>query len=838
MKGYICIHGHFYQPPRENPWLERIVIQDSAFPYHDWNARVHAECYAPNAVSRILDSGGKINTIVNNYEDISFNFGPTLLNWMEDHSPDIYKKIIRADRLSVKRRNGHGNAIAQAYNHMIMPLANRRDKVTQIHWGIRSFEKHFGRLPEGMWLPETAVDIETLEILSDHGIKFTLLAPRQARRVRPVKSLHWQDVSDGSIDTTRPYLARLPSGSTMALFFYNGDIAHDVAFGGMLAKGDAFEGRLVGALPPDSKTPRLVNVATDGETYGHHHRFGDMALSYVLDRITHNPEVQLTNYGEYLSLHPPNHLVTIIDNSSWSCVHGVERWRADCGCKAGGHGDWNQRWRATLRETLDWLRYKLIAIYKDHAAPLLKDPWQARDDYIRVVADRTAQTREAFLADHVVRNLTPAERIRVFQLLEMQRNAMLMYTSCGWFFDEVSGIEAVQVLCYAARAIELAEKITRQLIENEFTERLKEAQSNISDMGSGADIYRKFALPAKTGLRDVAIHFAISSFIDRNDRKNILGAYTIELTEYDRHSNANAVAAVGMVRVRSVITEEEASFVFAALRQELHDYHCVVRACDRSGEAAEDDGDLFPRQSYGELVDSLFASLKEEGAGSALTVIEHHLGKDRHTIKDLFKDEREELLNVELQSELEYVGVTMEEIYRKTSFLTTLLTECGHRVPTPFTLAAEVALKRKLVAELDDPASTADSMGKLLDEIKRWNISLDNEWIKLTLRQRLEREMRLLQASPETENLRQVNGLLAKMYLFPIQEINLWQAQNIFFELLSTSYQANKEAAEEGDEEAIRWLAEFGRLGMGLLINVDNVAAGLQAAREKETKEE
>ncbi len=825
MKGYICIHGHFYQPPRENPWLERIEVQDSAYPHHDWNARVHAECYAPNAVSRILNGDGRIASIVNNYENISFNFGPTLLHWMEQASPDIYRKIMEADKNSMERRGGHGNAIAQPYNHMIMPLANRRDKITQVVWGIRSFQKHFGREPEGMWLPETAVDSETLEILYEHGIRFTLLAPRQARRVRALGAIRWRDVAEGSIDTTIPYQVRLPCGGTIAVFFYNGGIAHDVAFGGLLHSAEAFEKRLLDALPAGYANPPLVNVATDGETYGHHHRFSDMALACTLDRLKKNPDVGLTNYGEYLSLFSPAHEVEIVENSSWSCVHGIERWRKDCGCRAGGNPDWNQKWRRILRQSLDWLRYELIRVYTARAKGFLRNPWGARDDYIEVIMNRSEEAKKDFLARHAIKPLTGPERSLVFQLLEMQRNAMLMYTSCGWFFDEISGIEAVQVLSYAARALDLVARFTKKTLEPEFIERLDEAQSNIAGMGSGADIYRKYALAARAHLQEVAIHVAISSFFEDYQKKNILGCYAIELREYEKLQHENAVAAVGLLHAVSVVTEEADFFVFAALQQELHDYYCAVRACTvpeapKSRSAKKIDF----RKTYLELAETLRARLEQEGPGAALKVIDQYLGRERYTIKDLFKDEQEALLDIILERELQQVGKTFEEIYRKTSFLTALLDQYGHRIPVSLINAAEVALKRKLAQALESKKSTPETMRLLLDEIKRWHITLDSEWLAGTLSSRLEREMDILKEQQGIANLKQMNDLLAMLYLFPVQ-LNLWQVQNTYYELLRSCLPLKMKEAESGDSEAGNWIEEFLRLGNGLFIHVERLVA-------------
>ena len=395
MSRYVCIHGHFYQPPRENPWLEEVELQDSAFPYHDWNERITAECYAPNAASRIVDGENRILYLINNYSKISFNIGPTLCAWMERHDPEVLEAIVAADRMSKERFSGHGSAIAQVYNHMIMPLANRQDKYTQAYWGILDFERRFGRYPEGIWLPETAVDIETLEVLAELRIKFTILAPRQAKRVRALaKAGRWREVGEG-IDPTTPYLIRLPSGNSIALFFYDGPISQAMAFGGILNSGEGFAHRLLGAFSDSRSWPQLVHVATDGESYGHHHRHGEMALSYCLHTIENNGAARLTNYAEFLALHPAMHEVEIHENSSWSCVHGIERWRENCGCNSGREG-WTQAWRRPLREGLDLLRNELLPLYDAEARAFLADPWKARNDYYEVMADRSPTSVERF----------------------------------------------------------------------------------------------------------------------------------------------------------------------------------------------------------------------------------------------------------------------------------------------------------------------------------------------------------------------------------------------------------------------------------------------------------
>ena len=472
---YLCVHGHFYQPPRQNPWFEAIEAEASAAPFHDWNERIKAECYAPNAGARIVDGEGRILEICNNYAHLSYNFGPTLLAWLENADPTTYQQILHADRQSRTAHDGHGNAIAQAYNHIIMPLANRRDKVTQVVWGINDFQWRFGRAPEGMWLPETAVDLETLDILAAHGIRFTILSPFQAGRVHTSDESAWTDVSGGQIDPSRPYRCLLPSGREIALFFYDAPVAKAIAFDGVLARGEMLIERLIGGFHEERDHSQLVHVATDGETYGHHHRFGEMALAYALSTIERKRLATLTNYGEYLSRFPAKHIVEIIDNTSWSCAHGVERWLSDCGCQTGGKPGWHQRWRKPLRDSLDWLRDHLAHLFEGEAGKLLSDPWAARDAYMAVILDRSPASVERFFQAQARRRLSDVEVVQALKLLEMQRHALLMYTSCAWFFAEISGIETVQTLAYAARAIQLAHEVAGSELEPSFLERLAEA---------------------------------------------------------------------------------------------------------------------------------------------------------------------------------------------------------------------------------------------------------------------------------------------------------------------------------------------------------------------------
>jgi len=516
MERYICIHGHFYQPPRENAWLEYVEWQESAYPYHDWNERVTTECYMPNTSSRILDKDGYIDQIVSNYARISFDFGPTLLDWMEKSNPDVYRAIIEADRQSRQYFSGHGSALAQAYNHMIMPLANHRDRYSQVVWGIRDFQHRFGREPEGMWLPETAVDLETLDIMAELGIKFTVLAPRQAKRVRRIVTQSWRDVSGARIDPTRAYVINLSSGRQINIFFYDGPISNAVAFEDVLKSGDAFAKRLTDAFSGKRNWPQLVHIATDGETYGHHHRFADMALAFALQRIEKDSLAKITNYGEFLEKYPPTHEVEIIEKTSWSCVHGVDRWWSDCGdaTGSGNHPEWHQKWRTPLHNAFDWLRDNLAPQYEEKARQLLKDPWAARDGYIDVILDRSRENVSNFFGKYAARELNETERITALKLLELQRHAMLMYTSCGWFFDEISRPEPVQVIQYAGRVVQLAQDLFGDDIEEDFLKILEQAKSNIPEQGDGRRIYETLVKPS----------MMVTKLSDSNDaQRKVLG---------------------------------------------------------------------------------------------------------------------------------------------------------------------------------------------------------------------------------------------------------------------------------------------------------------------------
>ncbi len=769
--GYICIHNHFYQPPRENPWLEAIELQDSAYPYHDWNERVTAECYAPNSASRVLDAQDRIIEIVNNYSLISYDFGPTLLSWLQDFAPAVYQAILDADKESIEQHGGHGSAISQAYNHMIMPLANARDKHTQVIWGMRDFEHRFGRRPEGMWLPETAVDLETLEVLAQQGIRYTILAPRQASRVRKIGGRGWRDVEGERIDPTMAYRLRLPSRRSINLFFYDGPISRGVAFERLLDNGERFAQRLLGAFSEERTWPELVHIATDGETYGHHHRRGEMALTYALEYIASGRLAEPTNYGEYLAQHPPIQEVEIIENTSWSCVHGVERWRSNCGCNAG-HAGWNQGWRGPLRAALDWLRDALAPRFEEKAGEFLKDPWAARDDYIDVVLDRGAESVMAFLARHATRELSDGERVTALKLLELQRHLMLMYTSCGWFFDELSGLETVQVIQYACRAVQLSQEVLGNHVEGDFLKALAEAKSNIPEHQDGANIYRKFASPAAVNLEKLAAHYAISSlFKPYADHARI---YCYSVCRRDHHSleAGRMKLEFGRARFTSKITEESAELIFGALHFGDYNLSCGIRA-------------FVDEEAYQKSAQEITAAFSKADVPEMLRVMDKELGS-AYSLKSLFKDDRRAILEQILKPSLEDAEAAYRQVYEHHIPLGYFLRDLGVPLPKAIREAAEFALNSNLRRAFANDQMDLEQIRRLLEDVRAVNIALESTTLEFTLRLTIERLFHQFLKQPgDLALIERLEAVIDMARTLPF-EVDFWTAQNAWSEARRT----------------------------------------------------
>jgi alpha-amylase/alpha-mannosidase (GH57 family) len=802
---YVCIHGHLYQPPRENPWLEAIELQDSAYPYHDWNERINAECYAQNAASRIRDPEGRIARIVNNYARISFNFGPTVLSWMCEHAPDTYRSIIAADRDSLELFGGHGSAMAQAYNHMIMPLASARDKVTQVRWGVRDFQHRFGRAPRGMWLPETAVDLETLGVMADAGIEYTILSPYQAKAVRPIDTEKWRDVSGGRVDPSTAYLQRLPGGRSIVIFYYDGPISQAVAFERLLDSGEGFAQRLLDGFSDDRAWPQLVHIATDGESYGHHHRHGDMALAFALEHIETNLDVQLINYAAFLAAHPPQHETQILEDSAWSCSHGVGRWRAHCGCASGGHPDWNQQWRGPLRDALDWLRDELEPRFEKVAGELLRDPWAARDDYIEVILDRSADSVEAFLARNVKRELSRRERIKVFKLLEMQRHAMLMYTSCGWFFDELSGIETVQVIQYAARVIQLARDACAGAdLEPGFLTRLERARSNLPEHRDGREIFVKWVKPTMLNMNKVGAHFAVSSlFEDYADDVSIY-CYDIRRSGHHMLSSGRMKLAYGQAQVTSRITHETTSVSYAALH--FGDTH--VLAGVRQGMDPEE------TERIGEELSDAFA---RADAGEELRLFHKHFGEETFSLRSLFRDEQRQVVAELLDTTLDRADQVYLQLYEDNAHLMRFLADLGMPMPGPLQKAAEHTLNHRLRLALEHEPFDREQITQLLEQAGSRNITLDHTTLEFTARTRLEALAgRLTETPGDIELLTELERATDILALLPF-EVDLWRIRNVYYELLINLMD---EYRARTDPTAAQWVEHFTNLGRKLSIAV------------------
>jgi alpha-amylase/alpha-mannosidase (GH57 family) len=732
---YVAVHGHFYQPPRENPYLNAIECQDSATPFHDWNQRIHSECYRPNAFARIVSEEGKLLKIVNNFEYLSFNIGSTLLSWLEQYDPEVYQRIIEADKLSAARLNGHGNAIAQVYNHIIMPLANWRDKLTQIRWGKEDFKSRFGRDVEGMWLAETAVDRETLEALVLEGIKFIVLAPSQAQRCRAMvdehhehhnsnnhngehhnSDRHWIEVGGSQIDPTRPYrcylhgMRHLGENSHSILetpyidiFFYDGPISRDMGFGDLLSSSHNFANRLGQAVRGDRRVSQLISVATDGETFGHHKHFTEKALAYAFTDEFPRRDWIVTNYAHYLSLNPPTWEVELKPVTAWSCAHGVGRWEDDCGC-AGEGGVWHQKWRKPLRQSLNWLRDRLTQIYSEKADNYFNDVWAARDAYIHVLRDSlrhtTIDSTESIdeFFQHYGRHdtmhpsfQTAAQilqwRVDALRLLEMQRHALLMFTSCGWFFEEISRPEGVQILRYAARAIELAADASGILLEPEFIHRLADCPSNVERFGNGAEVYRQLVMSSRISLEQVAAHYAISSLFANYVRSQQLYCYTIEQHDYQLQRIGAMSLAVGQIQLTSGITHESIEYTFAVLHLGGYDFHCCIQP-------------FTGRRIYEKTKTELFSALQSASAAKVILSMSQIFGEAYFSLQHLFAEDRHRILHLLSRETLTRLDQLYAQVYRDNYGILAAFRRDGLEVPPELLVAAEITLNQRMLSEL------------------------------------------------------------------------------------------------------------------------------------------
>jgi hypothetical protein len=803
---WICIHGHFYQPPRENPWLEAVEPQPTAHPYRDWNERVTAECYRPNAAARVVDNSNRIIQIVDNYQRMSFDVGPTLMAWLEDHAPDVHSALIAADRASLARFDGHGSAMAQVYNHLIMPLASARDRATQVRWGIVDFERRFGRPPEGMWLPECAVDTPSLEALAAERIQFAVLAPHQAQAWRPPGGT-WQTAR---IDPGRCYRCALPSGRSIDLFFYDGPTSQAVAFERLLADGHQIISRMTNRPLVEGGDPTLCHIATDGETYGHHHRYGDMALAWALQQVEQGWNgTQLTNYAAFRARMPATWEVTIAENTSWSCVHGTARWRDDCGCNSGSHPGWNQRWRRPLRDTFDWLRDQAAAALDDVGPLVFRDPWAARDAYITVLLERTPAARDRFLAAHASHELDDTERVRALSLMEMARHAMLMYTSCGWFFDDLAGIETVQCMRYAGRVAELIEDLGGTPIETELVDRLSAASSNIAEEGDGRTVWSLHVTPARVDSRKVCAHVAVHALVEADQAASVdVYGYHVEFLERLERRFGRTRMLAGIMRVRSRLTEVATSLGFAGLHL---------------GEQHVTGGVRLPpsRDDWARIIGELGDSFKSADVFAAQRTIDHHFPGSELSLSSLLPGSRERLLGAVLGDAIAAAEAGLGGAYDQHVPLIRWLV--AHDLPVPEVLhsIAEATLRRRVLNNLRARDASFQQLREHIIEAIEAKVSLDTPEIALAASEGLRGLIDRVAAPDGTLDLAALETVAraAEVAIRMRSAVDLWFAQNVTWRLLDRLPDLWRRA-RAGDEISAHAAANLERLARALRLVV------------------
>jgi alpha-amylase/alpha-mannosidase (GH57 family) len=662
----LAVHCHFYQPPRENPWTEEVAREPSAAPFHDWNARIDAECYRPNAYARIVDDTGRVEAIVNNYGRLSFNMGPTLLAWMEQHAADTYRRILEADREC-------GGAVAQAYGHMILPLGSEPDQRTQIRWGLADFEHRFGRRPTGMWLPEAAVDDRTLALLVDEGIEFTILAPSQADADEPV-------------DTRRLYRWAHPdrSGRGLTIVFYDGDLSHAAAFELSGLSSEAFIDRVAASANGDDG---LVALATDGETFGHHHRWGDRLLAHALTVAAPERGIAVSNLNQWVARTRPEDEVRIRE-SSWSCAHGLGRWREDCGCSTGGQPGWHQAWRKPLRQALDQLRDRLVEVVERRGPQVLRDPWAARDAYLPVVMGW--RDRDDFAAEHVV-----GDAVEAFTLLEAMRHAMAMYTSCGWFFNDLAGIETVQILRYAARVMDHLRELGEDPGEDQFLDVLAAAESNDPAEGDGRAIWARRVAPSRVDAQRVVAHLALRELLENRPAPDRVAAFDVAVMDHD-HADRGALALCsGLVRATHTRTGRVTEHAYAA----LHLGGLEVVGATRPADARRDaDALAFLRQAFahGATVTTLLRLL---GDG---------FGPDEFGLDSALPDAAEQIVQSAAESLADRFAQAYARLFADHEHTLIALARSGYQLPPELRAPGELALARRLEEAVAEQAGSLD----------------------------------------------------------------------------------------------------------------------------------
>ena len=809
MSTALVIHGHFYQPPRESPWTGEVDREPSAHPFHDWNERIHAECYRANAFARILDGFGRVSRIVNNYARISFNVGPTLLSWLERHAPPTYEAILAADRASAKENGGHGNAIAQGYNHVILPLCNDRDRRTQVRWGLADFRHRFGREAEAMWLPETACNAETLDTLIEEGMRYVILSPHQAEAVRAPGTDRWRSVADGSVDPGVPYRAYHTDGSgrSIAAFFYDGPIARAFAFDGAVRTSQALLGTLSRGAGGEG---RLVHVATDGESYGHHARHAERTLAHALDVEAPARGFAPTNYGAFLDRHPPVIEVKLKpgpngEGTAWSCAHGVGRWYRDCGCQTGAREGFTQEWRTPLRRALDLLRDEAARVFEETTGELFEDAWAARDAYIELMLDPGA-SRDAWLRRFSKGELSQRDRTRALTHLEVQRNAQLMYTSCGWFFSDISGIETVQILKYAGRALDLMDELGLDSPRDAFLAVLGEARSNFAEMGTGADVFDRFVEPLRVSGTRIAAHLAITSLVAGFQDGDEKAGYRVGWSHARVQRHGRLTMGTGRLTLEHRATGERLDHAFAAMHLGGVDFYCVLRA--------------FPGTSrFHAATTRLWSSFRTASLPAMLRIAREELGPDEHGLESVLPEDRQKIAGLVFGDVLGGFTDTYVRLYESSQRLLEMLQEAGFDLPPEIAAAAEMTLSRRFDHAMELARGSLDEKDyaraiEVAEEAARHGYRIDQARGAAEMERLLEAAMEAYRAEPSAALARPPLDVLALAKRLRL-EPSLERAQEIFFGMTSGKEPTSDEASALARALGFAHAARHERAGVG-----------------------
>ncbi|MDT7540825.1 MAG: hypothetical protein QOE33_729 [Acidobacteriota bacterium] len=776
-KPALVVHGHFYQPPRENPWTGTIEGQPSARPFENWNERIHSECYRPNAFARIVDNYGRVERVVNNYAHISFNFGATLFHWLERFHAETYARILEADRESARMRNGHGNAIAQGYHHAILPLCNERDRLTEIRWGIADFRRRFNREPASLWLPETACDDRTLDALIDENLSYVILSPFQAERVRPVGAQVWESVAGGTIDTSIPYryFKRDGLGRSMAIFFYDGETSQAVAFDSVLASSRLLVERFERAA--SSGRGSLVNIATDGETYGHHYKFGDRCLAYALEAEVERG-FRVTNYGEFLAEHQPEWEVEIRhdaagEGTAWSCAHGLGRWTRDCGCHASAPEGWNQRWRDPLRRALNFLRDEAAKVFAEQGGHFFVDAWQARDDYVRVIIG--AQDRSSFLREHATRMLGDDKQVRALTLLEMQRAALMMFTSCGWFFNDISGIETLQILKYAARALDLLEELGARSPRESFLELLAGAHSNVRAHENGADIFREEIETARVAPKRVAASLAISGLVAEPEARGESAGYSFARADLRKQAHGRLSLSTERLHLESRATGRSYEFVAASLHFGDVDFYCALRECSVDAE--------FVASSQ-----KLWGQFRAASLPALLSCVREEFGPSEFGLEHLLAEDRRRVYEIVFGKTVARFSEQYEFLYEENRRNIEMLRDAGFELPRELRVAAEFTIGRRFEAELlrlerEQTTDALQAATRVADEVARLGYGVDRARTRRQVERLIARAVTSAATSPTPANIEAAFELIRLAHKLGL-DADVERAQEIAYEVL------------------------------------------------------